>query len=383
MCSILYAWQAFLHYALKASKGQFLICNIQGVGQSFAAPRIHTLDGKGFGQGNDGEEGVKKFSHLHVCNHVCRRLALDQDAASVSGSTSASSTSVNSPIATPGTVSPESGSRATSPASRDSRAYGPRPASSSHSRHQDSRLQPGKYEGPEKIEARHRSKSGDCDTLVERACGILQDASALSTSQRALNADPDRDPGVVESGQAAEHSAARASSLWKAGAANALEQKSKGVRQHGGSNFLEGQDGDLIPKRIPSVLSLASYSSGSSREREVASPPTHLQAASPSRASSLWKVGITGAMSSLYNTLKGENRSIRERVAHAQMLSSMHDPTGQSSNAAQEYPGLSQQGLSDNKTVIVNGFVRRGPSREARISANLVKVICYFMILLP
>lgn len=297
---MLYSLQAFLHYSLKASKEQFLICNIQGVGHSFAGPRIHTLDGKGFGQENEGEEGVKNFSRLHVCNRVCRYLALDQDDESISGCTSGSSSHFGSPTAAPTPVSSEGGSRDESPTSPDRSdrlAEDPRPASSSPSRRGASRFRPRKSEGgPEKIAAILRSKS-EGDNAIAEGCKV----------------DPDRDAGRLKSGQAAEPSTSRASSLWKAGAANALQQ-SKTAKQYDSKTCLEGLD-EALPKRVAStVSSVGSQGSGSSRERELQGTNTRFPAALPSRASSLWKVGITGAMSSLYSTFKGENRSIRERV---------------------------------------------------------------------
>lgn len=50
--------QAFSHFSWQASNGMFLICDIQGWGRLLTDPQIHTIDGKGFGAGNLGSEGI-------------------------------------------------------------------------------------------------------------------------------------------------------------------------------------------------------------------------------------------------------------------------------------------------------------------------------------
>lgn len=42
----------------------------------YTDPQIHTLDGKGYGQGNMGQRGIEKFIDSHVCNDICRLLKL-------------------------------------------------------------------------------------------------------------------------------------------------------------------------------------------------------------------------------------------------------------------------------------------------------------------
>lgn len=68
--------QAFSHYTYEASGRQILICDIQGVGDRYTDPQIHSHDGVGFGKGNMGERGVDRFLASHRCNAICRYLKL-------------------------------------------------------------------------------------------------------------------------------------------------------------------------------------------------------------------------------------------------------------------------------------------------------------------
>eukprot|EP00802_Teleaulax_amphioxeia_P008683 Tamp_08692.p1 GENE.Tamp_08692~~Tamp_08692.p1 ORF type:complete len:352 (+),score=39.24 Tamp_08692:820-1875(+) len=68
--------QAFSHFSWQNSGGSMLICDLQGWGQILTDPQIHTIDGKGFGQGNMGEDGIQNFFDSHRCNHCCRSLGL-------------------------------------------------------------------------------------------------------------------------------------------------------------------------------------------------------------------------------------------------------------------------------------------------------------------
>jgi hypothetical protein len=68
--------QAFSHFTYEASQHQILICDIQGVGDLYTDPQIHSLDGLGFGKGNMGERGFDKFLSTHRCNAICRYLKL-------------------------------------------------------------------------------------------------------------------------------------------------------------------------------------------------------------------------------------------------------------------------------------------------------------------
>eukprot|EP00993_Chasmostoma_nieuportense_P000644 NODE_1593_length_1446_cov_88.016679_g1511_i0.p1 GENE.NODE_1593_length_1446_cov_88.016679_g1511_i0~~NODE_1593_length_1446_cov_88.016679_g1511_i0.p1 ORF type:complete len:413 (+),score=88.33 NODE_1593_length_1446_cov_88.016679_g1511_i0:110-1348(+) len=68
--------QAFSHFSYCRSKGNLLICDIQGVGDKYTDPQIHSRDGKGFGKGNLGVEGMVKFFMTHRCNAICRQFNL-------------------------------------------------------------------------------------------------------------------------------------------------------------------------------------------------------------------------------------------------------------------------------------------------------------------
>jgi len=68
--------QAFSHFTFANSGGKMVVCDIQGVHDMYTDPQIHTLDGKGFGQGNMGKGGIDKWIKTHVCNDICRYLGL-------------------------------------------------------------------------------------------------------------------------------------------------------------------------------------------------------------------------------------------------------------------------------------------------------------------
>lgn len=68
--------QAFSHFTYEASRHEILICDIQGVSDVYTDPQIHSRDGEGFGKGNMGGKGFKKFLSTHRCNAICRYLKL-------------------------------------------------------------------------------------------------------------------------------------------------------------------------------------------------------------------------------------------------------------------------------------------------------------------
>ena len=58
------------------TQGRMLIVDIQGVGDCYTDPQIHTINGKGFGKGNCGRKGIRKFFTSHQCNSICAYLGL-------------------------------------------------------------------------------------------------------------------------------------------------------------------------------------------------------------------------------------------------------------------------------------------------------------------
>jgi len=70
---------AFSHWTWVASGGKMLVCDIQGVGDNYTDPQIHSNAGHHnflFGRGDMGIEGVQQFFATHRCNGLCRYLGL-------------------------------------------------------------------------------------------------------------------------------------------------------------------------------------------------------------------------------------------------------------------------------------------------------------------
>lgn len=68
--------QAFSHFTWEASGNRLLICDLQGVGDLWTDPQIHTSDRQGYGRGNMGMDGIMKFLNAHRCNAICQYLNL-------------------------------------------------------------------------------------------------------------------------------------------------------------------------------------------------------------------------------------------------------------------------------------------------------------------
>jgi len=69
--------QAFSHFSLKHSNHELVIIDIQGVNDFYTDPQIHTKSGKGFGEGNLGQNGIYQFIKTHHCNPLCQFLKLE------------------------------------------------------------------------------------------------------------------------------------------------------------------------------------------------------------------------------------------------------------------------------------------------------------------
>ena len=69
--------QAFSHFTYESSNRVLLICDIQGVSDSYTDPQLHSVEGDGFGgKGNLGQRGIQRFLATHRCNAICRYLKL-------------------------------------------------------------------------------------------------------------------------------------------------------------------------------------------------------------------------------------------------------------------------------------------------------------------
>jgi len=85
---------AFSHFTLQKSKETLVVVDMQGVGDVYTDPQIHTnptfwhqfigffrkekanMSTKEFGLGNGGEDGIKKFKEAHICSPLCESLGL-------------------------------------------------------------------------------------------------------------------------------------------------------------------------------------------------------------------------------------------------------------------------------------------------------------------
>ena len=68
--------QAFSHFTWEESKHKVLVCDLQGVGDLWTDPQIHSADGRGYGKGNMGMKGIHAFLQNHRCNAICTALKL-------------------------------------------------------------------------------------------------------------------------------------------------------------------------------------------------------------------------------------------------------------------------------------------------------------------
>ena len=53
-----------------------MVVDVQGVGDMYTDPQVHSASDKGFGSGNLGIRGMALFFSTHKCNNLCKWMHL-------------------------------------------------------------------------------------------------------------------------------------------------------------------------------------------------------------------------------------------------------------------------------------------------------------------
>ncbi|CAI8024663.1 Eukaryotic elongation factor 2 kinase [Geodia barretti] len=69
---------AFSHFTFERSQHQLIIVDIQGVGDLYTDPQMHTVDQRDYGEANLGTKGMALFFSSHICNPICLAMGLTQ-----------------------------------------------------------------------------------------------------------------------------------------------------------------------------------------------------------------------------------------------------------------------------------------------------------------
>merc|ERR1719270_2951634 len=69
---------AFSHFTFERSGHELIVVDVQGVGDLYTDPQIHTAEGHEYGDGNLGVKGMALFFHSHSCSAICKGLGLEK-----------------------------------------------------------------------------------------------------------------------------------------------------------------------------------------------------------------------------------------------------------------------------------------------------------------